>query len=235
MAQTVLVNLDLGRNEIQNVRLQALALAPASPVEALIYYDTTLDKVGVYTGTAWEYLGPSNAGGGDADTLNGQAGTYYLSRANHTGSQAISTITGLQATLDGKAASTHVHGSADITDFNSAVDARVALVVDAAPAALDTLNELAAALGDDANFAATVNTALAARTRKYAQSIGDGSATSFVITHSLNTDDVTVQIRYASGTKAYVIADIEATSVNTVTVRFATAPTSNQFRVIIVG
>lgn len=33
-------------------------------------------------------------------------------------------------------------------------------IVDAAPAALDTLNELAAALGDDANFATTVTTAL---------------------------------------------------------------------------
>ncbi len=31
------------------------------------------------------------------------------------------------------------------------------------PAALDTLDELAAALGDDANFASTVTTALAAR------------------------------------------------------------------------
>jgi hypothetical protein len=38
--------------------------------------------------------------------------------------------------------------------------AAVAAVVDAAPAALDTLNELAAALGDDANYAATVTTAL---------------------------------------------------------------------------
>lgn len=40
------------------------------------------------------------------------------------------------------------------------VDGRVQLVVDSAPAALDTLNELAAALGDDPNFAGTVTTAL---------------------------------------------------------------------------
>ena len=37
----------------------------------------------------------------------------------------------------------------------------IAALVDASPAALDTLNELAAALGDDANFAATMTTALA--------------------------------------------------------------------------
>jgi hypothetical protein len=38
--------------------------------------------------------------------------------------------------------------------------AAVAAVIDSAPEALDTLNELAAALGDDANYAATVTTAL---------------------------------------------------------------------------
>jgi hypothetical protein len=36
-------------------------------------------------------------------------------------------------------------------------------VVDAAPGALDTLNELAAALGDDANYATTITNALAAK------------------------------------------------------------------------
>jgi hypothetical protein len=41
------------------------------------------------------------------------------------------------------------------------VAARIAALIAAAPGALDTLDELAAALGDDANFAATVTTALA--------------------------------------------------------------------------
>ena len=45
------------------------------------------------------------------------------------------------------------------------VDAEVAGVISSAPAALDTLNELAAALGDDANFATTTSTALGNRLR----------------------------------------------------------------------
>lgn len=45
----------------------------------------------------------------------------------------------------------------------SYVDDTVAAVIVSAPAALDTLNELAAALGDDANFAGTVTTALATK------------------------------------------------------------------------
>jgi len=40
------------------------------------------------------------------------------------------------------------------------VQSRVQEVIDAAPAALDTLNELAAAINDDANFAGTVTTSL---------------------------------------------------------------------------
>lgn len=39
----------------------------------------------------------------------------------------------------------------------------VARIVDSAPATLDTLNELAAALGDDPNFAATMTAALAGK------------------------------------------------------------------------
>lgn len=43
------------------------------------------------------------------------------------------------------------------------VQAAVAALINSAPGALDTLDELAAALGDDANFAATVTTALAGK------------------------------------------------------------------------
>lgn len=48
-------------------------------------------------------------------------------------------------------------------DVEALVDTAVAELVDSSPAALDTLNELAAALGDDANFAATVTSLLAGK------------------------------------------------------------------------
>ena len=53
----------------------------------------------------------------------------------------------------------------DIANFatTSYVDQEISSVLGAAPAALDTLDELAAALGDDANFAATMTTALAGK------------------------------------------------------------------------
>lgn len=61
------------------------------------------------------------------------------------------------------APSAHTHATSDVTGLQTYVDGRVQLIVDAAPAALDTLNELAAAIGDDANFAGTVTTALSGK------------------------------------------------------------------------
>lgn len=57
-------------------------------------------------------------------TVNSPDATL-LDRANHTGSQAISTVTGLQAALDGKADTSHTHTASQITDFAEATDDRV--------------------------------------------------------------------------------------------------------------
>lgn len=72
-------------------------------------------------------------------------------------------------------------------------------------------------------------------TKKYAASFGDGSTLNYVITHNLNTQDAVVTIREVASPYAIVIADVEFTSVNTLTVKCAVAPTSNQYRVIVVG
>ena len=50
-----------------------------------------------------------------------------------------------------------------ITTSNSYADTAIANLVDSAPATLDTLNELAAALGDDPNFATTVTNSIATK------------------------------------------------------------------------
>ena len=50
-----------------------------------------------------------------------------------------------------------------VTDLSNNLDTRVTAVIDGAPGALDTLNELAAALGDDSNFATTVTNSLATK------------------------------------------------------------------------
>jgi len=54
---------------------------------------------------------------------------------------------------------THVELDGNFTDL----DTKITNLIDSAPGALDTLNELAAALGDDANYAATITTSLAGK------------------------------------------------------------------------
>jgi len=49
------------------------------------------------------------------------------------------------------------------TKISSSISAALSALTTGAPAALDTLDELAAALGDDSNFAATITTALGNR------------------------------------------------------------------------
>jgi hypothetical protein len=60
---------------------------------------------------------------------------------------------------------------ATISSLNSGIvsasAAAVSYLVDSAPGALDTLNELAAALADDANYATTITTALATKSPLY--------------------------------------------------------------------
>lgn len=53
-----------------------------------------------------------------------------------------------------------------LADAKGYTDVEITALLDAAPGALDTLNELAAALGDDPNFATTMTTALADKVAK---------------------------------------------------------------------
>jgi hypothetical protein len=73
------------------------------------------------------------------------------------------------------------------------------------------------------------------RKLKFSQDIGDGSATQFTITHNFNTRDVQVEVFRTSGNYDTVIVDVDRTSVNAVRLTFAAAPTSNQFRVVVLG
>jgi hypothetical protein len=71
--------------------------------------------------------------------------------------------------------------------------------------------------------------------RKYASNLGDGSATSYTITHNLGTRDVTVALYEVASPYAEVVADVEHATTNTITVKFTVAPTTDQFRVVVHG
>lgn len=68
----------------------------------------------------------------------------------------------------------------------------------------------------------------------FAVSVGDGSTTSITVTHNLGTLDVIVRLYTVSG-GVEVDTDITHATTNTVTLIFATAPTTNQYRAVVLG
>ncbi len=112
MARSILTNTNYNQNELQNARIQNLAAAPGSPVDGQIYFDTVLDTLRYWNGTAWVDTDGSAIPDGtitSAKIANGtiinedisgsaaidlsKLATDPLARANHTGTQAATTIT----------------------------------------------------------------------------------------------------------------------------------------------
>jgi hypothetical protein len=109
--------------------------------------------------------------------VSGKPATFPPSAHGH----AVADVTGLQTALDAKApkvspsftgtptAPTAAGGTSNTQIATTAfVSAAIATLIDAAPGALNTLNELAAALGDDPDFASTVTNGLAGKLEKSA-------------------------------------------------------------------
>ena len=101
--------------------------------------------------------------------------------------------------------------------------------------ALDTLNELATALENDPNFATTMATNLATKPDKFVATVGNATDKAFVITHNLNSRDLVFSIRQTGTPYAMVQTDVEFTTANTATVKFAVAPAANEYTVIYIG
>lgn len=87
--------------------------------------------------------------------------------------------------------------------------------------------------GTGATTAALARTALAA-TSKYAANIGNGVLTTITVSHNLGTQDVTVAL-YDTTSLAKVETDVTLVDANSVNLIFTVAPTTNQYRVVVIG
>ncbi len=71
-------------------------------------------------------------------------------------------------------------------------------------------------------------------TRKYKTTLNT-SATSYTVTHNLGTKDIVTAIYEVASPYAQIEADVEHTSDSVVTIKFAVAPASGEYRVVVIG
>ena len=149
-----------------------------------------------------------SAAAADATT---KAGTAYTNAVSYTDAREVAITSAYQSYADQAEADAISTAAADATSkANAAIanahaytDAAVSNLVDTAPEALDTLNELAAALGDDPNFATSIAT-----------TIGQGYANAVAYTDGRETAITTAYEAYADQAEADAIAAaaLDATS-----------------------
>jgi hypothetical protein len=166
-------------------------------------------KVGdwvVFNGTTWDKLDQTES----VSTVAGRAGAVILT---------VSDIAGAMAAANNLSEITNQAAARGNLGLGTGATRNVPVSGNAAS------NELV--LGNDSRLAGQV--------QKISANVGDGTNVVYVITHNLNTQDIAVTLRETLSPFGEVIADIEHTTVNTLTIRFAVAPTTNQYRVVIVG
>lgn len=88
--------------------------------------------------------------------------TARIADVNAEETRALAAESALSAAITAEEAARIAGDSSTLSSANSYTDTKIAALVDAAPALLDTLNELAAALGDDPNFATSIANSVAA-------------------------------------------------------------------------
>jgi len=105
---------------------------------------------------------------GSSETLAFTAGSNITITESGGAVTIASTDTNTQLTLldQDDMSSNSATAAASQQSIKAYVDAEVAGIVDSAPAALNTLNELAAALGDDASFSTTITTSIGTKLAK---------------------------------------------------------------------
>jgi hypothetical protein len=139
----------------------------------------TADLIGDVTGTV------SDISNFDTNDLAEGTTNLYFSNARAQAATAASyDAAGTAATAAGTAYTNAITYAGQYTDN------AIASLVDSAPALLDTLNELAAAIGDDANFATTLTNSVALKQNTLTAGSNISITGNTIAVTGLDTDDV---------------------------------------------
>lgn len=180
--------------------------------------------------------GLTNGNSGYVQTLTGVAiiGTDPISFTQFSGAGTFLAGAGLH--IDGNTFSVDVtpaSGDASLTNTGGATEVKTdtsrGLSVDANGLGINPGTGLtfngSGKLGFDSGYGV----------RKYAENVGDGTATSFAINHAFATRDVTVNVYENATPFSQVETDVEHTDSNNITLRFSVPPLTGAYRVVISG
>lgn len=146
-----------------------------------------------------------NGNASDLSALDTTAKTNLVAAINELNTE-IENID-LSALIDDSSTATTTTWSS--TKIGTAIDAAVTALVDGAPDLLNTLNELAAALGDDEDFATTITTSIGTKLSKS----GDSMTGNLAMGTNSITGLATPTANDHAATKGYV--DTEITTLST--------------------
>ena len=191
-------------------------------------FATDTDILYIWDGTAWQQAGASNTD----DLAEGTTNLFFTNeRVDDRVANLIVGGNNITATYDDVAGTLTLDGQPGYTDsdvgnyltangYDTATNI-VATITDSAPATLDTLNELAAALGDDPNFATTTANNIAGKVAKTGDTMtGDLTTTRVRTTQPffVNSQTVTENYTIAVGDSAMAAGPVTIDSGVSVTI-----------------
>ncbi|WP_443863238.1 hypothetical protein [Fusobacterium ulcerans] len=242
-------NFDFTLNEAKNMVLHKLATAP-SGIEGQIFYNTATKKVNVNNGTVFMEIGVQEiattstpgiimVGNGlkidalgkmELDILDGSnlIKTEYLpsyvddvlefqnfSSLPVTGEQGKIYVTTDDNTTYRWTGTTYI-GLSNPLDYATQAEAEAGT------------NNTKVMTPQKVKESILVNAPM----KKFTTMIGDGAAKQIVVAHNLNTRDILINLYERND---LVIADVQITSANSVTIVFAEAPNAGAIKVVIAG
>ena len=201
--------------------------APSSPSTGDLWFDTSSSTMKVYNGSGWVNAGSSVNGTEnsvqytatanqtsfnavyDAGYLQVYLNGIRLDTGDYTATNGSTVVLDIGATAN-DVVFIHSFGTFALADHytktqsdaryaqESYVDTEIAALVDSAPAHLDTLNELAAALSDDANFSTTVTNSIALKapiaSPSFTGNVGIGISSPAEMLEIYNTSSPAIQL-----------------------------------------
>lgn len=242
-------NFDFTLNEAKNMILHKLA-TPPSGVEGQIFYNTATKKVNVSNGTVFMEIGAQEiatastlgvimVGNGLKIDVSGKMDLAILDESNLIKSDFLPSyvddvlefanyaslpVTGEQGkiyiTIDDN--SQYRWTGTKYSSFNNPLDYATQAEAEAGTDNIKVMTALRVKESILAN----------APMKKFTTMIGDGAAKQIVVTHNLNTRDILINLYEGND---LVMADVQITSVNSVTIVFAEAPNAGAIKVVIAG